>query len=165
MILIFLFSNMSSKQIALFVLWTASYLIPTTYATSWDDGTAVNYTTFQSIRRPYDDAFIGPKGLYTTTTTGALVYLDATRGGDFSTDYPAEYEKFIDIAVKLGSKGVDFLTGEKASRSTDNICGQVCATAATSGSGVAIVCNVCTCSFYSSECIAPGECISEYVCQ
>jgi hypothetical protein len=72
---------------------------------------------------------------------------------------------FIDIAVKLGSKGVDFLPGEKASRSTDNICGQVCATAATSGSGVAIVCNVCTCSFYSSECITIGECISQYVCQ
>jgi len=152
---------MFSKQTILSAVWLLSHL---SAATFWETGIPLDYKSFSALETDAEH-FFGPDGLYTWTNTSDLVYLDATTGGNFSIEYPAEYQDLIDRATKLNHPGLTFLPGAKASRSADMTCGQICGASSPGGGAAGYTCVACTCSLYSQVCEGQWACESVYGCQ
>jgi hypothetical protein len=64
----------------------------------------VSYNTFNSTSVQDKYPQFGPKGLYSSSTTGQCIYVDATANGDFATTNPADYHGFIANTHALLSK-------------------------------------------------------------
>lgn len=78
--------------------------VPVVTAGSFDSCTAVSYNTFNSTSVQDKYPQFGPKGLYSSSTTGQCIYVDATANGDFATTNPADYHGFIANTHALLSK-------------------------------------------------------------
>jgi len=78
--------------------------VPVVTAGSFDSCTAVSYNTFNSTSVQDKYPQFGPKGLYSSSTTGQCIYVDATVNGDFATTNPADYHGFIANTHALLSK-------------------------------------------------------------
>ncbi|RYN19351.1 hypothetical protein AA0119_g10307 [Alternaria tenuissima] len=78
--------------------------VPVVTAGSFDSCTAVSYNTFNSTSVQDKYPQFGPKGLYSSSTAGQCIYVDATANGDFATTNPADYHGFIANTHALLSK-------------------------------------------------------------
>ena len=78
--------------------------VPVVTAGSFDSCTAVSYNTFNSTSVQDKYPQFGPKGLYSSSTTGECIYVDATANGGFATTNPADYHVFIANTHALLSK-------------------------------------------------------------
>jgi hypothetical protein len=78
-----------------FVLAALLAVPAVTAAGGFDTCTSVSFDTFQATSVPGKDPQFGPKGLYSSSTTGECIYVDAAANGDFATTHPADYQGFI----------------------------------------------------------------------
>jgi hypothetical protein len=104
------YSLLSKRLLLLFTSTTSSYseaimtlskaitiglaallAVPAVTAGNFDTCTAVTYDTFNSTSVQDKEPQFGPKGLYSTSTTGQCIYVDATANGNFATTHPADY--------------------------------------------------------------------------
>jgi hypothetical protein len=70
--------------------------IPAATATGgFDTCTAVSFDTFKTTSVQEKLPQFGPKGLYSSSTTGECIYVDAAADGDFATNFPADYQGFL----------------------------------------------------------------------
>jgi hypothetical protein len=73
----------------------AVFAAPTVTAGGFDTCTAVSFDTFKANSVKEKEPQFGPKGLYSSSTTGECIYVDAAADGDFAMTHPADYEGFI----------------------------------------------------------------------
>jgi hypothetical protein len=71
----------------------------------WDKCTAVSYDTLQATKDPNHVPFLGPKGLYASTTPDHCVYVAAAPDSDFALKNPKEFADFMSTVEKLQAGG------------------------------------------------------------